>query len=141
EGSKLNLNTATAEMLELLPNMTPEIAAAIVDWRDGDDDPSPYGAESQSYQMLDEPYNVKNSDFESPEELRLVLGVTPQILYGEDTNRNGILDPNEDDGDATYPPDDRDGKLDAGLIEYVTTFTREPNTRSNGERRINITQE
>ena len=29
EASKLNLNTATVEMLQLLPRMTPELAAAI----------------------------------------------------------------------------------------------------------------
>ena len=31
EGGKLNLNLATQEMLEALPNMTPEFAAAILD--------------------------------------------------------------------------------------------------------------
>ena len=36
EGSKLNLNTATAAMLEALPHMTPQLAAAIIDWRDTD---------------------------------------------------------------------------------------------------------
>src|SRR4051812_48204053 len=36
EASKLNLNTATPEMLQALPNMTAEFAAAIKDWRDSD---------------------------------------------------------------------------------------------------------
>ena len=36
EAGKLNLNDTnlTAEMLEMLPNMTAELAAAIIDWRD-----------------------------------------------------------------------------------------------------------
>lgn len=138
EASKLNLNNATQEMLELLPGMTTDLAAAIIDWRDDDDDLSSGGAESQDYLTLDEAYSAKNSDFETPEELRLVQGITPTILYGEDVNHNGILDPNEDDGDASWPPDDEDGQLDAGLLEYVTTFTREPNTDADGNPRTDI---
>ena len=44
EGSKLNLNTATAAMLEALPRMTPQLAAAIIDWRDTDSTVSDNGA-------------------------------------------------------------------------------------------------
>jgi DNA uptake protein ComE-like DNA-binding protein len=44
ECSKLNLNTATAAMLEGLPGMTAELAAAIIDWRDTDDEPQENGA-------------------------------------------------------------------------------------------------
>ena len=45
EASKLNLNTATRAMLEELPRMTPELAAAIIDWRDSDDEVTEGGAE------------------------------------------------------------------------------------------------
>jgi hypothetical protein len=40
EGSRLNINNTnvTAEMLELLPRMTPELAAAIIDWRDANEE-------------------------------------------------------------------------------------------------------
>jgi len=138
EASKLNLNTATAEMLEKLPGMTPELAAAIVDWRDEDDEPSPDGAESQAYELGDNAYTCKNGPFESVEELALVQGCTWEILYGEDANRNGVLDPNENDGDVSWPPDDRDGVLDPGIIEYLTVWSREPNTQSDGSPRINV---
>ena len=37
----------------------------------------------------------------------------PEFVRGEDWNLNGRLDPNEDDGDISYPPDNSDGKLDA----------------------------
>lgn len=40
---------------------------------------------------------------------------------------NGILDPNEDDGDDSLPEDNRNGVLD-GLLEYVTVYSKEPNT-------------
>jgi type II secretory pathway component PulK len=139
EASKLNLNTATVEMLEALPGMTRELAAAIVDWRDLDSDVTPGGgAEAQDYLARDPSYNAKDSDFETPDELRLVLGMDFEALYGEDANLNGVLDPNEDDGDASWPPDNSNGRLDAGLLEYVTTFSREPNTRADGQARINL---
>lgn len=39
---------------------------------------------------------------------------------------NGVLDPNENDGDETPPADNSDGFLDYGILEYVTVFTNEP---------------
>jgi DNA uptake protein ComE-like DNA-binding protein len=93
EGSKVNINTAPASVLLMLPGMTPDIADAIVDWRDDNDTPSPYGAESEYYQALG--YRAKNGPFETVEELLLVKGMTPQILYGMDANRNGLLDEEE----------------------------------------------
>ena len=138
EASKLNLSTATAEMLEMLPGMTAELAAAIVDWRDTDSDPSPNGAESDVYGRLRPAYRCKNGPFESLGELRLVNGMTLELLFGEDLNLNGILDANENDGDASLPYDNRDGRLDPGLFEYVTIWSREPNTRSDGSPKINI---
>lgn len=138
EAAKLNLNTATAEMLQQLPGMTPEFAAAIVDWRDADSEPGPGGAEDEIYLRLSPAYRCKNAPFESVEELRLVHGADLIYLFGEDANLNGVLDPNENDGDASPPYDNRDGYLDAGLFEYVTVYSAEPNTRSDGTPRINV---
>lgn len=126
EASKLNLNTATVEMLQALPGMTPELAAAIVDWRDEDDEPSENGAESETYGMRTPGYASKNAPFHSVEELRYLEGAEIEILYGEDINMNGVLDPNENDGDETPPADNSDGFLDYGILEYVTVFTTEP---------------
>ena len=95
EASKLNLNTATAAMLEQLPRMTPELAAAIVDWRDSNSTVSDGGAEDETYQRLNPPYRCKNAPFESIDELRLVYGMTDEILYGDDANMNGYPDENE----------------------------------------------
>jgi len=141
EASKLNLNTTatlTLEILEVLPGMTPELAAAIMDWRDSDEDLTEGGAESSNYLLNEPSYNCKNSSFETVEELHLVMGVTRDLLYGEDTNRNGVLDPSEDDADASPPADSQDGKLNAGLLEYLTVYSREPNKRADGSARINI---
>ncbi|MBX3729527.1 MAG: general secretion pathway protein GspK [Candidatus Sumerlaeia bacterium] len=138
EASKLNLNTATIEMLEKLPGVTPEIAAAILDWRDVDSELTVGGAESQDYLLRTPAHLAKDSDFESPEELRLVRGMDLTVLYGEDWNRNGALDPNEDDGDASWPPDNRDGRLEPGLVRFVTVHSREPNARADGNPRVNL---
>src|SRR5260221_4330031 len=127
EASKLNLNTATTNMLASLPRMTPELAAAIIDWRDADNNVSMGGAESETYNRLQPAYNCKNAPFETVNELRLVYGATLDILYGEDANLNGCLDPNENDGLALLPDDNRDGRLDPGIFEVVTVYTRQPN--------------
>ena len=134
EASKLNLNTATLEMLQSLPRMTPELAAAIVDWRDSDDNVTESGAESQTYLRRNPPYRSKNANFESVDELRLVFGAYLDILYGEDANLNGILDPNENDGDTSAPSDNRDGRLDPGILDYLTVYTRQPATGTNVNR-------
>jgi len=133
EGSKLNLNNTNvnAAMLELLPRMTPALAAAIVDWRDADSTITANGAESETYGRLRPPYLCKNAPFDSVDELRLVAGAEMDLLLGEDVNRNGILDPNEID-------ENRDGVANPGLLEYVTVYSREPNTRSDGSPRIRI---
>jgi len=133
EASKINLNAPwlTADMIQYLPGMTPQIAAAIMDWRDANSTVSDNGAEDETYSRLAQPYKTKNAPFESVEELRLVAGMTSEILYGEDANLNGILDPNENDGDDSPPFDNRDGRLDPGLMEYFTVYSREPAIGTN----------
>ncbi len=140
EAGKLNLNIATADELALLPYMTDEFADAIIDWRDEDDEVSELGAESNTYLSYPIPYEAKNAPFETLEELNLVHGASAELLYGEDTNRNGILDPNENDGDETPPQDNRDGVLDFGLLEYVTVYSRTPGSQTNGEPRVLISE-
>ena len=124
EGAKLNLNVATLEMLEALPRMTTELAASIIDWRDSNDEVTDGGAESMTYLRLNPPYSCKNTNFESVAELRMVNGAYLDLLYGEDANLNGILDPNENDGDVATPLDNRDGRLDFGMFEYLTIYTK-----------------
>ncbi len=131
EASKLNLNTATMEMLQALPNMTAELAANIVAWRQSTNDASVGGAQSETYLRLQPPYLCKNAPFETVDELRLVYGLNLELLYGEDSNLNGLLDPNETDGETLPPLDNRDSRLDPGLLEYVTVYSREPTTRTN----------
>jgi len=140
ESSKINLNLAPSEMLLKLPGMTAELAAAIIDWRDEDSEIWPGGAESEYYLLLDDPYYCKNAPLETVEEVLLLRGASPQILYGEDMNRNGVLNYNENDAAESEPADNRDGRLDRGFYDYVTVYSAEENVSQSGERRININQ-
>ena len=97
EGAKINLNTAGLRQLIMLPNMTVDVAGAIIDWRDEDETPSQNGAEQESYPA----YRCKNAPFETVEELLLVRGVTPELLYGIDANRNGTLEEEEQAASGT----------------------------------------
>jgi type II secretory pathway component PulK len=138
EASKININVAPASVLEKLPRMTPELAAAIVQWR------TPGGSSSSSTSggVSSQTYVIKQAPFESIEELALVSGMTEEILYGEDTNMNGVLDPNEDDGDKTLPSDNADGRLDPGILEYVTVFSSVSKNGTDGTTaRLDVTQQ
>ena len=138
EASKINLNSASMDTLLKLPGMTSELAAAIIDWRDADSQVSPAGAESEYYLLLPDPYHCKNAPFETIEELLLVRDASQQLLFGEDTNRNGVLDVNENDAANSAPPDNNDNHLDRGLMDYVTVYSVEPNTTLSGDARVNV---
>jgi DNA uptake protein ComE-like DNA-binding protein len=137
ESSKLNLNTVTSTMLQSLPNMTPDIADAIVAWRSATN--ANTSSATTSYAQLTPPRQNKGAPFQSADELRLVYGVTLDLLLGEDFNRNGVLDANENDGDATAPHDNQDGQLQPGFLEYVTIYSQLPATSASGSQRINLT--
>jgi DNA uptake protein ComE-like DNA-binding protein len=138
EAGKINLNATnvTSTVLTNLPNVTQDIADAIVDWRSSTSTNSNMSA---NYSMQQPAYNSKHAPFETLDELRLVYGMDLATLYGEDANLNGFLDPNEDDADNLPPYDNHDGHLDVGLFDYVTVFSRESNTDTNGNLRVNIT--
>jgi general secretion pathway protein K len=58
------------------------IIDSLVDWIDKDDRESDFGAEDSYYRSLEHPYGCKNGPVSSMEELLLVKGITPDILYG-----------------------------------------------------------
>jgi type II secretory pathway component PulK len=138
EAAKINLNTASLEMLLRLPSMTSELAGSIIDWRDGNQEISTGGAESEYYLLLPEPYYCKDGPLETVEEVLLIKGGSPAVLYGEDTNRSGTLDSNENDGEASPPSDNANGKLDPGFFNYVTVYSAEPNVDAQGSPRLNV---
>jgi DNA uptake protein ComE-like DNA-binding protein len=128
EASKLDLNAPwlNADVLSTnVVGMTAELAEAIVDWRSTNDTSS----SSLNYSQLG--YLPKHSAFESVGEMRLLYGATADILAGEDINRNGVLDSNEQDSNGN-------GEADTGLMECFTVFSRELNTYSDGSSLTNV---
>jgi len=123
ESGKLDINTASWEQLMGLPGMYSDIADAIIDWRDSDEDVSEEGVEYGYYENLTFGYPIRNAPFRTIRELLLVKGVTEELFYGEDTNLNGRLDYNEMDGDTNPPYDNGDTFLDQGWAAYITCYT------------------
>ena len=58
------------------------IVDSIMDWRDTDKAHRLNGAEDDYYQTLNPPYKAKNGRLDSPEELLLIRGITPDYYYG-----------------------------------------------------------
>lgn len=160
ESSRLNLNALTLadkyatdggrEMLMALPGMTVDIADAIMDWIDDDDETREFGAEFDYYQSLGSPYEPNNGPFNTVEELLLVRGVMPELLFGADINRNGTIDSHEEPARQrvqelvsmanTSTGDEvlNTGSLDRGWSAYLTLHSQENNLNINGEPRIDI---
>lgn len=124
-------------LLMTLPGMDASIADAILDWIDEDTDPRPLGCEDEYYASLPTPYSAANGPLESVEELLLVRGVTPQLLFGADANRNGILD--LDEQQRTSASIDTAGAL--GWASYLTVHGAEINKTAAGDFRVNVNQE
>jgi type II secretory pathway component PulK len=136
ESSKININAMmvldpTGEklynMLLQLPNMTADIANSIIDWVDTDTTPRQGGAESDYYSGLSPPYNCKNGPLDSIEELLLVKGVTPQLLFGADLNRNGYQDSGETNSESSTA-----SGFDRGWSALLTIHSREQNVDPTG---------
>jgi type II secretory pathway component PulK len=136
EAGKINLNATMAadpsgktlhNRLMALPKMTEDLADSIVDWLDVDNNPRPHGAEDDYYLAQVPPYHCKNGPLDSLEELLMVRGVTPELLFGNDHNRNGVLDPGEGNG-----------FFDQGWSVYLTVYSREQNVDSQFNPRIYV---
>ena len=139
--AKLNINrlaaspTAMEDLMEL-ETMTEDVAASILDWIDSDDIIRQFGAERSAYAGFPSPYEPRNAPMRTIRELELVRNVPVEEVRGEDWNLNHRLDANEDDGDISFPNDDRDGRLDAGWSEHLTTASVEPVLGEDGEPRL-----
>lgn len=87
EAAHIDLNTADEALLKgLLLSLGQEADAAaklldaIIDWRDADEMVRPQGAERDQYEAAGYDYIPANAQFQSVEELRLVMGMTPELL-------------------------------------------------------------
>jgi general secretion pathway protein K len=93
ERGKLNLNDLAGEdaaakvkkvqrfkrLFELL-QINPDLVDAIVDWVDKNEVQEPSGAESLYYQSQRPPYKAANDHLQTLLELRLIKGMTPEII-------------------------------------------------------------
>ena len=94
ERGKLNLNdlaavgeleakkkkVARVKRLFEFVQINPDLVDAIVDWVDQDETPEPAGAESLYYQTLRPSYRAANAPLQTFLELRLIKGMTPDII-------------------------------------------------------------
>ncbi len=151
ESTRLNLNIlcqldeqmddAGRDLLMGLPGMTEDIADAILDWIDEDEEQREYGAEADYYSALVPGYAPKNGPLETVEELLLVRGVTPWLLFGCDANRNGFIDGNEPETPSVADVDNSDGSMNRGWAAMLTLYSMEMNVNPDGEQRINLNQD
>lgn len=113
EDGKLNLNKASINQIKDLfldsgvdVGDVDIIVDSIMDWRDTNDLHMLNGAEEDYYRSLEKPYSCKDGPFDSVEELLLVRGMTPEILYG--TSKQS--DEEDGEGEDNYE----------GVAEYLT---------------------
>lgn len=120
ENAKLDLNTATAEMLALVPGIDEAQARRIVEAR---------GAQP----------------FASIEELLGVEGITPDMVYGTRVSEDAGIFAGEVPAAAAFAGG---GDADGGLGDYLTVFSFDPNVQvgvqgereHRGKLRVNLDQ-
>ncbi len=106
---RININEADyAALLRLTGD--PVAAASILDWRDKGEGLTPDGAEREYYADLPYPYLPRDAPFQTPGELLLVRGVTPEMYFGSQGRR--------------------------GLVDLITVDSESPNTDANGQPRM-----
>ena len=100
EAGKINLNLLNDQNSIILNNLLinlgvgQEIADTIVDsvldWIDSDSLHRVHGAEDEYYGTLQNPYKARNGPMDVPEDLLLIRGVAPDILFGT-KDRKGLI--------------------------------------------------
>ena len=100
ESGKININRMRIRTASILNNLlvnlgTPKEQADIIvdsisDWIDGDELARLNGAENEYYRSLPNPYDAKNKQLDTLEELLMVKGMSADILYGT-KERKGLI--------------------------------------------------
>lgn len=134
EAAKLNLNNANYDSLLHLPGMTADIASAIMEWKDSDQNVERTGPESEYYGRLPDPFYSKDANFETVEELLMLRDVTRDMLYGDGT-APPLGQQSSFTGSSAYGTDPL---LARGWYDLLTIYSRENNTTAAGQRRVNI---
>jgi DNA uptake protein ComE-like DNA-binding protein len=119
--SRIDLNRADRATLLRLPGIDDTTVDEILAWRGQNNAGSGSNGSSASsgeYESLPRPYRLKAAPFDSVEELLLVQGVTPLLLYGPQ--------------DGTVVQDQ------APWIDLLFVDTASPNRSSTGGTRVNL---
>lgn len=138
ESAKINLNYVPYDSLILLPGMTEDVAASIIDWRDEDDTPTAgMGAESQVYLSRTPGHTAKNANFDTVEELRLVERFTAEVLWGD-----GTAPPlGQTSSAVSDQPFESEAYRVRGFYDLFTVWGKEAQTSLDGETRIDVNQD
>jgi general secretion pathway protein K len=114
ESGKLNVNYVLEDQLRALTEAAgidkqdgDIITDSILDWKDTDPAHHINGAEDDYYQALNPPYRAKNGNIDTPEELLLIRGITPEYFYGR---------PERDAGGSIF--------YKYGLSRYLTVYSQ-----------------
>ncbi len=127
ESLRTNLNTAgDAEIKQKTALMMGDdfqreadaVSDCILDWRDADSLTRMHGAEEKDYAAKGLPYRPANGPFNSMSELLLVMGVTPELFWGDP------LDAIEKDLGSYYVQSDTE-KIPKALSEGFTIYSGE----------------
>lgn len=130
ENRKLNLNKAKVEALQKCTFLSSAQIEAICGFST---------ASTSDFASIDAlAHESSRPHFSTLDELLKLPGFTPGVIYGEDANHNFRLDPNEDDGELIFPPDDSDGQLFLGLQEIGTVYSYQYDIASDGSPRFQL---
>lgn len=125
ESSKLNLNTVTLNQLQLLPGMTDDLAADIINWRgtsttDAADSPSSSAGGSGM-----DSGSIKSAQFETVDEMLLLPNMTHDLMYGVKASSDA-------------PNVNEDWYTTHGLADYFTVWSMPSATAVDGTTRLNL---
>ncbi|HWB53508.1 MAG TPA: hypothetical protein VG722_04920 [Tepidisphaeraceae bacterium] len=119
ESAKLNINYANEAELMALPDVTQDMADAILDWngQGGNANNGSY------YGTLPTPYQSKQAPFETVEELLLVNGFTRELLYGQGVATS--TGPTIGLGQSAMPTAsiNTDPELTTGISDFLTVYS------------------
>lgn len=76
--------------LNVRPASADDLANAVVDWIDNNEEVTQGGAEDTEYQVMEIPYRTPNRRMGSATELALVKGFTRELLYGKEIDEKQV---------------------------------------------------
>lgn len=135
--ARININLMTPADLILLPDMTEDIAGAIVDYIDADEDPGTSGAENETYGALEHAYKARNAPIRNLATLDLVFNVRPEYVRGIDSDLDNIVSTRErSSSDLTSRTS---SVAVAGWSAFITAASSTSGLSPTGDRKIDLT--